>query len=69
MIVNCQKFDEETANGNQNGYRIEKGIEAMFFGIAELKESQKKTDEQLNRIPQVLQSPDQDCFSSIHDSL
>jgi septal ring factor EnvC (AmiA/AmiB activator) len=30
--------------------RIEKAIEALLFGISELKESQQKTDEQISRI-------------------
>ena len=29
--------------------RIERGLEAFFLGMAELRESQKRTDEQLNR--------------------
>jgi ribosome assembly protein YihI (activator of Der GTPase) len=33
--------------------RIEKCIEEMFIGIAELKESQKKTDEQLRKTDEL----------------
>ncbi len=39
--------------------RIEKGIEALFLGISELKESQKKTDAQIMELKEAQKKTDE----------
>jgi septation ring formation regulator EzrA len=39
-------------------YRIEKAVEAMLLGISELKESQKKTDEQMRKTDEQMRRTD-----------
>ncbi|MGD9973550.1 MAG: hypothetical protein AB7S77_10845, partial [Desulfatirhabdiaceae bacterium] len=39
--------------------RIEKGIEALFLGISELKESQKKTDAQILELKEAQKKTDE----------